>query len=113
MVLNAEEKFGGKYHVDPSREMVESIMETCNLMDMSPSNGKHTWSNKRIGKNNIKQRLDKFLIQNKIATSFNEIKSKIIHNIALKHKSVVLSLGMFGNLGPVPLRFSSTYNDSE
>lgn len=55
MVLNAEEKFGGKYHVDPSRKMVETIMETCNLMDMPLSNGKYTWSNKIIGKNNIKE----------------------------------------------------------
>ena len=30
LVLNAEEKFRGKFHVDPSREIVETIMGTCN-----------------------------------------------------------------------------------
>jgi len=40
LVLNAEKKFGGKYHADPSRKIVETIMDTCNLMDMPPSNGK-------------------------------------------------------------------------
>lgn len=38
LVLSAEEKIGGKYNVDPYREMLKSIIEACILMDMPPSN---------------------------------------------------------------------------
>jgi len=50
LVLNADEKFGGSFHVDPSRNSIENIMESYNLLDIPPNNGKYTWSNKRIGK---------------------------------------------------------------
>jgi len=79
----------------------------------APSNGKYTWSNKRIGKNNIKERLDRFIIQDKFANAFSEIKSKIIHNVASNHKPVALTLRKLENLGPIPFIFSSTWNDNE
>ena len=82
-------------------------------MDMRPSNGKYTWTNKRVGKSNIKERLDIFLIQDKIATSFSEIKSKIIHNIASDHKPVAISLGTLENFILVPFKFNSIWNYSE
>ena len=92
--------------------MVEPIMETSRLMDMPPSNGKYTWSNKRLGKNNIKERLDRILIQDKIATNYSNIKSRIIHNIASDHKPMVISLGNMENLGPTPFRYSPIWNES-
>lgn len=42
-----------------------------------------------------------------------QIKSKIIHNIASDHKPVALTLGKLENLGPVPFKFSSTWNNNE
>jgi len=39
LVLNIEEKFGGSYHRDPSREALETIMEQNKLFDIPPSNG--------------------------------------------------------------------------
>lgn len=58
LVRSIEEKFGGTYHTDPSRDILEEIMEQHNLIDILPSNGKYTWSNKRVGKSNIKERLN-------------------------------------------------------
>ena len=54
MIRNIEEKFGRTFHNDLSREALEEIIEDYKLIDISPSNGKYTWNNKRIGKNNIK-----------------------------------------------------------
>lgn len=111
--MNAEEKFGGIFHVDPSREIIETIMDSFNLMDFSPNNGKYTWSNKRLGKNNIKERLDRILVQDKIVTNFSDIKSRIIHDTTSDHKPVVITLGNMGNLSPTPFRYSPIWNDRE
>lgn len=54
-VFNADEKFGGSFHVDPSRYSIENIMESYNLLDIPPNNGIYTWSNKTISKSNIKE----------------------------------------------------------
>jgi len=62
MRRNTEEKFGGNYHTNPSREALEEIMEQHKLIDIPPNNGKYTWTNRRIGKSNIKERLDRILI---------------------------------------------------
>lgn len=74
MVRSIEENFGGTYHIDPSRHALEEIMEQQNLIDIPPNNGKYTWSNKRVGKRNIKERLDRILIQENIAVVHNSIK---------------------------------------
>lgn len=113
LILNAEEELVGKYHDDSSRETIETIIETSNLMGMTPSNGKYTWSNKRIDKNNIKERLEKILNWDTITTTFNNIKYKIIHNIASDHKLIMLSPGTMGNIGPTLFRYNSIWNDSE
>jgi len=39
LVRSIEEKFGGTYHIDPSRDILEEIMEQHNLIDILPSNG--------------------------------------------------------------------------
>lgn len=78
LVRNIEEKFGGSYHANPSREALEIIMEQNKLIDIPPSNAKYTWSNKRVGKNNIKERLDRILVQENIASSYNSTRSKIL-----------------------------------
>lgn len=74
LVRNIEEKFGGSYHVDPSREAMETIMEQNKLIDILSSNGKYTWNNKRMGKSNIKERLDCILVQEDIVSSFNLVR---------------------------------------
>lgn len=79
MVRKVEEKFGGTYHADSSREALEEIMEQHNLIDIPPSNEKYTWSKKRVGKNNIKERLDIILVQETIAADYTFVKPKIIH----------------------------------
>ena len=74
LVSSIEDKFGGTYHTDPSRDILEEIMEQHNLIYIPPTNEKYTWSNKRVGKRNIKVRLDRILIQENIAAMHNSIK---------------------------------------
>jgi len=88
-------------------------MEQHKLIDIPPSNGKYTWSNKRIGKNNIKERLDRILIQENKVAEFTLVKSKIIHTIGSNHKLVVLSMGNLEKQGPLPFRYNSSWDNKE
>lgn len=113
LVLNIEEKFGGTYHTNPSRDALETIMEQNKLINIPPSNGKYTWNNKRVGKNNVNEILDQILVQENIISSFNSARSKIIHAMASEHKPIAISLGLMDNQGPLPFKYCPIWNSSE
>ena len=113
VIRNVEEKFGGNYHADSSRDKLESIIQSHNLIDIPLSNGKYTWSNKRSGSHNIKERLDRYLLQEGIAASFQSIKSHLIHASASDHKPVILNLDKGRNLGPLPFKYNKTWDLQE
>lgn len=66
LVLNADEKSRDFSCGDPYLDSLENIIECHNLMNIHPKNGIYSWKNKRIGKGNIKECLDKILIQDSI-----------------------------------------------
>ncbi len=113
MIRNPEEKFGGTFHNDPSREDLEEIIEDYKLIDILPSNDKYAWNNKRIGKNNMKERLDIILIHESIVAAYTLVKSKIVHNSASYHKSVVLTMGKLENQGTLPFRYNPFWDSKE
>eukprot|EP00253_Pinus_taeda_P022174 PITA_22174 len=113
LIRNADEKLGGNFYVDPSRDSLETIIQTHNLVDIPPQNGKYTWSNKRIDNSNIKERLDRILVQEGIVASFPIIKSKIIQGSASDHKPVVLILDKGRNLGPLPFKYNKAWDSKE
>lgn len=112
MVRSIEENFGGIYQTDPSRDALEEIMEQHNLLYIPPSNGKYTWGNKRVGKSNIKERLDRILIQENIAVVCSAIKTKIIHTTTSDHKPMAIVMGKMENQGPLPFRYSSIWDSN-
>jgi len=63
-----------------------------------------------VGKSNIKERLDRILIQDNIAALYNSIKSKIIHTTTSDHKLVVITLGKMENQGPLSFRYNSIWD---
>lgn len=113
LIRNTEEKYGGKYIADPSREALEDIIQNHNLIEFPPTNGKYTWSNQRIGAQNIKERLDRILLQQEIVANFSLIKSKIIHITASDHKPIVLSMIKGENLGPLPFKYNKIWDQEE
>lgn len=109
LIRQVEEKYGGNFHADPSRDKLETITQLFNLIDIPLSNGKYTWTNKRAGPHNIKERLDRFLIQEGVAGNFQAIRSHIIHGTASDHKAVVLTLDKGINLGPLPFKYNKSW----
>ena len=101
LIHKSKEKRGGIFQPDPNRDVLEGIIEQCNLLDIPPKNGKYTWDNKRLGKANIKERLDKILIRDNMVASYSKVSSKIIPSPALNHKSVSIELGTTENFGPL------------
>ena len=99
LIRHIDEKLGGNYFSDPSRASLEDLIEVHKLLDIPPSNGKFTWSNKKSRAHNIKERLNRILIQQNIATAFPTIKRKIVHTSASDHKPVVLILDRLENQG--------------
>jgi len=79
-------------------------------MDIPPNNGKFTWSNKRAGIHNIKERLDRILIHERIVSGFSSVKSKIVHATASDHKLVVLTLDNGRNLEPLPFKNNKAWD---
>jgi len=87
-------------------------MEQHNLIDIPSNNGKYSWSNKRVGKSNIKERLDRILIQENIAAVHSSITSKILHTTASDHKLVIIIMGKMENQGLLPFRYSSIWDNN-
>eukprot|EP00253_Pinus_taeda_P031988 PITA_31988 len=113
LIRSAEEKMGGNFYADPSRETLEEIIQTHNLVDIPPKNGRFTWSNKRTGKNNIKERLDRILVQERIVANFPRIQSTIIQGFISDHKPVALQLDKGENMGPLPFKYNKTWDNRE
>eukprot|EP00253_Pinus_taeda_P022245 PITA_22245 len=113
LIRQVEEKSGGNFHPDSSRDKLEAIIQLFNLIDTPLSNGKYTWTNKRAGSHNIKERLDRFLIQEGMASNFQVIRSHIIHGTTSDHKAVFLSLDKETNLGPLPFKYNKSWDSHE
>eukprot|EP00253_Pinus_taeda_P030697 PITA_30697 len=113
LIRNADEKLGGNFYVDPSRDSLEAIIQTHNLVDIPPHNGRFTWSNKRIGNSNIKERLDQILVQERIVARFSNIQSKIILGYFSDHKPVALILDKGKNMGPLPFKYNKAWDSKE
>jgi len=82
-------------------------------VDIPPQNGRFTWSNKRTGNNNIKERLDRILVQDRTVARFSNIQSKIIHGFISDHKPVALTLDKGKNLGPLPFKYNKAWDSKE
>eukprot|EP00253_Pinus_taeda_P008374 PITA_08374 len=113
LIRNAEEKMGGNFYADPSREALEEIIQAHSLVDIPPQNGRFTWSNKRTGKNNIKERLDRILAQERIVANFPRIQSTIIQGYISDHKPVALHLDKGKYMGPIPFKYNKVWDSSE
>eukprot|EP00253_Pinus_taeda_P025817 PITA_25817 len=113
LIRNSQEKLGGNFFADPLRDGLEEIIQTHKLIDTPPQNGKYIWSNKRTGKNNIKERLDRILAQDKILANFQRIQSSIIQGYFSDHKPVALRLDKGNYPGPIPFKYNKEWDSNE
>eukprot|EP00253_Pinus_taeda_P012689 PITA_12689 len=105
LTLHSTEKRGGSTVRDPAREWAEHLLQDWDLLDIKPSTGKFSWSNKRVGRGHIAARLDRFFIQSSFLLLGIEPRMHILPSSISDHKPVKLELLAHLDLGSIPFRF--------
>jgi hypothetical protein len=109
VTLAQEEKRGGSIVRDPAREWVEDLISAWDLMDIKPTRGHYTWTNKRVGPGHIVARLDRFLIQSSFLTLRLTASSEILLHSTSDHKTISLELRKEQGQGPIPFIFNPAW----
>jgi ribonuclease HI/exonuclease III len=109
VTLAQDEKRGGSIVRDPAREWVEDIATAWDLLDIKPTKGRYTWTNKRIGPGHIAARLDRFLVQSSFLVLGLKTTSKILPHSVSDHKPICLEIKKDQVKGPIPFRFSPNW----
>ena len=76
------------------------------MIDIKPSSGKYTWSNKRLGSGHIAARLDCFFVQSTFLLLGLESRMHILPCSVSDHRPIKLDLLAPMDQGPIPLKFS-------
>ena len=110
LILHANEKMGGCFSPDPSRDRLEAIIRDHELVDVVPKNRRYTWNNRRLGNGNIMEMLDKFLINLLFLSSFSVGYVSFLSTSASYHYPITLMLETHCPLGPILFRYNPLWN---
>eukprot|EP00253_Pinus_taeda_P034106 PITA_34106 len=105
LILHANEKRGGNFMHDPFRSQLEEIMQENEMVDIIPKSRKYTWSNRRLGAGNIMERLDRFLVNISLLSSFAVCYSNILSSSTSDHYPILLTMEPHHHLGPIPFNY--------
>lgn len=106
LTLTLAEKRGGSIVRDPVRQWVEDLLQDWDMIDIKPSSGKYTWSNRRLGSGHIATRLDRFLAQSTFLLLGLETRMHILPCSVSDHRPIKLELVAHMDQGPIPFKFS-------
>jgi hypothetical protein len=104
--LHVFEKRGIFLVRDSSREYMEDLVASYDLMDIKPPHGRFTWSNMRQGPGHIEVKLDLFLINSNIQEDSIVPLSCLIPWAGYDHRPITLELSSPIPLGPIPFHFN-------
>lgn len=76
------------------------------MIDIKPSSGKYTWSNKRLGPGHIAARLDRFLVQSSFLLLGLDSRMHILPCSVSDHRPIKLDLSAHWDKGPTPFKFN-------
>ena len=113
IILDPKEKRGGFRGKDPLQEVVDSLIQSRDLLDFKPKKGRFTWTNNRMGLARIYARLDMFLVQISLLDGNVIISTKKIAKLSSDHHPISLLLEEEENLGPIPFRFNPLWIEKE
>ncbi|XP_050238375.1 uncharacterized protein LOC126687864 [Mercurialis annua] len=91
-ILRKEEKVGGRLKPSHAMEAFRRVLDDCGLIDLGWSGNNFTWDNGRVGVDNIKQRLDRFLATSEWIALFPDYSSQHLVRISLDHCPICLHL---------------------
>eukprot|EP00253_Pinus_taeda_P003795 PITA_03795 len=88
--------------------IAEDLLQDWDLLDIKPSSGKYTWSNKRVGPGHIATRLDRFFVQSSFLLLGLDASMQILSCSIFDHNPIKLELRDHPDLGPIPFRLRRT-----
>lgn len=110
LILHANEKRGGTFAPDPFRGRLETIIQEHELVDFIPKNHRYTWSNRRIGIDNVMERLDIFIVNISFLSSFSIGYTNILNTSTSDHYPITVTLETHCHLGCIPFKYSPPWN---
>lgn len=108
-ILSQAEKKGGKPFADCSRRELHKFLEQCNLIYLGFKGNSFTWTNKRIGRANIKERLDKAVANVEWRSLFSNASIQHLPMIASDHAPLVINSTGDPLSRPKPFRFEEAW----
>ena len=112
LILHSNEKRGGIFTHDPYRKKLEIIMQEHDLVDVAPKNRRFTWNNRRLGKDNIVERLDRIMINVSLLSTYSTAYASVHPYLASNHYPTSLVLEAHYPLGPIPFKYSSLWSSN-
>jgi len=76
------------------------------LVDVAPKNHRFTWNNRKLGKDNIMEWLDRILVNVSLLSSYSNAYAAILPYSTSDHYPKTLVLEAHCPLGPIPFKYS-------
>ena len=116
-ILHNEEKIGGNPRDLGQMEAFSEAVNYCALYDLQFSGHAFTWSNGRVGENNIQCKLDRFFGNIQSLKTWPDLKVTYLHSSYLDHLPILLELKDLGQQGESnrekPFRFEKMWCSEE
>ena len=109
VVINDEEKQGGVKGNTSTLNFLQEIMFELGAVDLGFSGNKFTWTNKRWGKNAIKERLDRGIANMSWRLKFPKATIYHLGAIKLDHCPILLDTNPSEEFFPRPFRFEAAW----
>jgi exonuclease III len=105
LIRTLEEKKGGSRRLDQDTNDFNSLIDKLNLIDLEPTNGIFTWTNRRTGSHQIACKLDRFLISDSLMMEGLAMEASILNTHGSDHWPIQLWIEVPATPGRKPFRF--------
>jgi len=85
MITRIEENQGGQARLELKDAYFKEFIQNNSLIDMQFCNGTHTWSNWRIGRQQITSKLDRFLILDNAVHLGGDLSTSVLPYLGADH----------------------------
>jgi exonuclease III len=104
LIRNLEEKRGGSRRLDQDTNDFNSLIDKLNLIDLEPTNGTFTWTNRRTGSHQIACKLDRFLISDSLMLEGMAMEASILNTHGSDHWPIQLWIEVPATPGRKPFQ---------
>jgi hypothetical protein len=93
MILNSNEKYGGRHNHDNMASLFHNTLNSCSLTDLGFQGDIFTWTNNQEGTDHIKERLDRYCASTNWITKFPRFTNYHLLNSTSDHNPILLVFG--------------------